>query len=57
VASEIALSDEIDEFLEGIEDDDRRQESERLLTLMQTVTGEEPHLVGSTVGFGPYHYR
>ncbi|MGH8948219.1 MAG: DUF1801 domain-containing protein [Acidimicrobiia bacterium] len=57
MARKTAQPDEITEFLDHIEHDDRREDSKKLLTLMQEVTGEEPHLVGSIIGFGPYHYR
>jgi hypothetical protein len=35
----------------------RRDDAGTLLGLMRRVTGEEPHLSGSAVGFGQYHYR
>jgi hypothetical protein len=45
-------------FLDGIEDEKKRQDSYALLALMREVTGEEPVMWGdSIVGFGRYHYR
>jgi hypothetical protein len=35
----------------------RRQDAGTLLELMGRVTGEEPKISGSAVGFGTYHYR
>ena len=35
----------------------RRQDAGTLLELMGRVTGEEPSMSGSAVGFGTYHYR
>jgi Domain of unknown function (DU1801) len=36
---------------------DRRTDCERLLTIMQEITGESPMLWSSMVGFGHYSYR
>ena len=45
-------------FIDGIQSDARREDCQRLLSLMRQVTGEEPQLwSGSMVGFGSYHYR
>lgn len=45
-------------FLAGVESDDRRAETERLLTIFAAETGWEPRLWGrSMVGFGRYEYR
>jgi hypothetical protein len=45
-------------FLEGVEDERKRQDCLALLKLMKDVTGEEPKMWGdSIVGFGTYHYK
>lgn len=45
-------------FIDGIEDESRRQDCERIAGIMREVTGEEPRMWGSSmVGFGSYHYR
>jgi hypothetical protein len=45
-------------FLEGVENERKRQDSFTLVRLMRDVTGEEPRMWGETmVGFGAYHYR
>lgn len=45
-------------FLDGIQNDARREDCLALMGLMRSVTGEEPRLWGtSMVGFGTYHYR
>lgn len=45
-------------FLDGISDEQRRQDCWRLHDLMREVTGSEAVLWGpSIVGFGSYHYR
>jgi hypothetical protein len=45
-------------FLNGIEDERKRQDSWAIVELMQAVTGAEPVMWGdSIVGFGSYHYQ
>ena len=45
-------------FIASVEPQRRREEAERLLTLMREATGEEPFMFGpSIVGFGLYAYR
>ena len=46
------------DFLNGVENDKRREDSLTMLEFMTRVTGEEPVLWGgSIVGFGSYHYK
>ncbi|MBC8509884.1 MAG: DUF1801 domain-containing protein [Anaerolineales bacterium] len=46
------------DFLNSVEDDKKRQDSFKILELMQEVTGEEPKMWGtSIVGFGSYHFK
>ncbi|MGD2115652.1 MAG: DUF1801 domain-containing protein [Acidobacteriota bacterium] len=46
------------EFLDGVEDETKRRDSETLLEIMGRITGEEPTMWGgSIIGFGSYHYR
>ncbi len=48
----------VKQFLDGIEDDQRRADSVRLAKLLEELTGEKPAMWGpSIVGFGSYHYR
>ncbi len=48
----------VEEFLNAVENKQRRTDSFKILQLMQEVTGEEPKMWGpSIVGFGEYHYR
>jgi hypothetical protein len=51
------LPADISQLFDGIADERRREDSRVLLDLMHEVTGDEPHLVGTSIGFGPYHYR
>lgn len=46
------------EFLAGVEPDQRRQDSLRVLEIMEQLTGMEARMWGpSIVGFGDYHYK
>lgn len=48
----------VDEFLNDVDHDDRREDARRLLAMMQRVTQEPPRMWGNRiVGFGTYHYR
>ena len=48
----------VDAFLDGVDQDDRREDARHLLALVQRVTQEPPRMWGDRiVGFGSYHYR
>ncbi len=48
----------VQEFLNGVEGEQKRIDSFVLLELMKEVTGEEPRIWGGNiVGFGRYHYQ
>ena len=48
----------VDDFLATVDDDQKREDSRRLATLMEQVTGEPAVMWGpAIVGFGSYHYR
>lgn len=48
----------VEDFLAAVAGDRRREDSGKVLELMQEVTGEPPRMWGdSIVGFGTYHYR
>jgi hypothetical protein len=48
----------VEGFLAGVPDEQRREDSRRLCTMMQEITGEPPTMWGtSIIGFGTYHYR
>ncbi len=49
---------DVEQFLNAIEDEQKRKDSFILLELMRQVTGMEPKMWGSSiVGFGSYHYK
>ena len=48
----------VEEFLNSVEHDRRREESPVILEMMREVTGEEPAMWGpNIVGFGTYKYK
>ena len=54
----VANDGDVDAFVAGIEDDNRRTDAQTLLTLMREVTGEAPTMWGSSIiGFGHQHLR
>lgn len=48
---------ELASYLEKIASPKRRRDAEILLELMRRVTGKEPGVRGTIVGFGSYHYK
>lgn len=45
-------------FIDGIEDEGKRQDARRVCEMMAEITGEPPRLWGAAiVGFGRVHYR
>ncbi len=49
---------DVEQFLNGIADEQKRQDSFTILALMQEVTGVAPKMWGSSiVGFGDQHYK
>ncbi len=51
------MSSEIDGFIAKVTPAKRRRDAETLLALFNKVTGLEPELRGSIIGYGEYHYR
>lgn len=48
----------VDDFINKVEDEVKRQDSLALLKLFSKVTGEKPKMWGSSIiGFGSYHYK
>ena len=49
---------DVEQFLNSVADEQKRQDSFTILELMKQVTGLEPRMWGSSIiGFGSYHYR
>jgi len=54
----IATTASVQVFLDAVENDTHRNDSYKLLELMQKITGCPPLLWGnSLIGFGSYHYK
>ncbi|MCC7452039.1 MAG: DUF1801 domain-containing protein [Anaerolineae bacterium] len=54
----IPIDQSVEQFLNAIEDDRKREDSFALVELMKQVTGMEARMWGSSiVGFGSYHYK
>jgi hypothetical protein len=50
--------EDVEQYLNAISDEQKRQDCFTLMDLMHRVTGEPPKLwVGNIVGFGQYHYK
>lgn len=48
----------VEDFINSVDDETKRQDSFALLKMFSKVTGEEPKMWGSAiVGFGQYHYK
>jgi hypothetical protein len=48
----------VNDFLNSVENEKKRQDSFKILDLMREITGEKPQMWGeSIVGFGSYHYK
>lgn len=49
---------DVEEFLNAIDDKHKREDSFKILDIMKNITGEEPKMWGSSIiGFGQYHYQ
>lgn len=45
-------------FIDGVENETRRNDAWKMVELMESVTGEKPAMWGpSIIGFGSYHYK
>jgi len=48
----------VDKFLDSIKDEKKRQDSFKIIKMMELLTKEEPRMWGSSIiGFGTYHYK
>jgi len=48
----------VEEFLDSVENEQKRKDSFELIESMKKVTGKEPKMWGpSIIGFGSYHYK
>lgn len=57
MAKTVPTDASVEDYLNGVANETKRQDSFTLVTLMQEITGEEPVMWGdSIVGFGLYSY-
>lgn len=47
----------VEEFLDAVPGKVRRRDARTMADIMQRITGEEPRMWGTIIGFGEYHYR
>lgn len=45
------------DFLSAVTPDQKREDCFKILQMLKTITGLEPKMWGSIVGFGDYHYK
>lgn len=48
---------DVNAFIARIEDEAKRADSHQLIDMLRDVSGDEPVLWGTMIGFGQYHYR
>ena len=51
------MGPEVRAYVDGIASPRRRRDAETMVALIHRVTGEEPQMWGTIVGFGQYHYK
>ncbi len=48
----------VEDYIAGLESEQRQSDARQLIEIMQAATGERPTMWGSSmVGFGSYHYK
>lgn len=48
----------VGKFLESVKDEQRKNDAQTVVKLMQEITGQEPKMWGpAIIGFGNYHYK
>lgn len=53
-----ATGESVETFLQGIEDEKKREDCYQILKIMKKATKAEPKMWGSSIiGFGDYHYK
>ena len=51
-------NDSVEDFINSVEDEVKRNDSFQLLKMFSNITGEKPKMWGSSIiGFGQYHYK
>jgi len=53
-----ATEKSVEDFLDDVKDDQKREDSYKILDMMKRLSGYEPKMWGSSIiGFGEYHYK
>jgi hypothetical protein len=53
-----ATKTSVTEFINSVEDEQKRKDSKQIAKLMKEVTGEKPVMWGtSMIGYGSFHYK
>jgi len=53
----VTIPEDVAAFIAAVQPPQRQGDARIMLDLMARVTGEQPRLLGTIVGFGTYHYR
>jgi len=54
----VETDDSVENFINAVDNEQKRRDSWDLIALMKDITGSEPKMWGSSlVGFGQYHYK
>ena len=53
----IETDESVEEFIDRIDNSKRRRDAKTMVELMERVTGMQPRMWGTAIGFGRYHYR
>lgn len=53
----VSMNADVTAHLDSVRSPVRRRDADTLVELMQRVTGQEPRMWASIIGFGEYHYR
>lgn len=54
----VFTNEDVDAFIENLDNDQKKNDSYLLIKLMEAVTGEKARMWGPTIiGFGNYHYK
>jgi hypothetical protein len=54
----IETSASVENFINAVESEQKREDSREMIEIMKRITGSEPKMWGSSlIGFGSYHYK
>lgn len=53
----VVTDDSVNEFVANLATEERRADCWQIIDLLRDITGEEPRMWGTMIGFGEYHYK